>query len=106
MRSGNLDRVISLQAYQAGGVNEYGTPVEGWADFATLRAQLVQSSTDEYLRGYGEGAEKVLIFRTRFLANVSTEHRVEFDGGYFNIREIKQIGRRKGLDLRCEEVRS
>lgn len=105
MRAGNLDRTIAIESF-ASGVDDYGTPTEQWSTFATVRAQLVQASTDEYQRAYGEGANTATIFRIRWLDGVTVEHRVCYGGRYLNIREVKEIGRRKGLELRCEEVRS
>ena len=75
-------------------------------DFATVRAQIIQASTEEYLRAYGEGGNTAIIFRLRWLDGVTVAHHVSFDGKTLNIRETKEIGRRKGLELRCEEVRA
>lgn len=105
MRAGKLDRTITIQAF-TNTVDDYGTPVETWTDVATIRAQKVEASTEEYLRGYGETDATVMIFRTRWLAGVTTSMRVVYEGCNFNIKETKEIGRRKGLELRCEEVRT
>ncbi len=105
MRAGKLDRSIVIQSF-SNTVLPDGTPVESWTTVATVRAQLVQASTEEYLRGYGETDSLAVIFRIRWLAGVTTDHRVQHDGRNLNIREVKEIGRRKGLELRCEEVRA
>lgn len=106
MRAGILDREIVIQAWQAGEPDEFGTVEDIWAPFATVRAQLVQATTDEFLAAYGETDKTVVIFRVRWLDGLTTEHRVVYAGKPLNIREIKEIGRRKGMELRCEEVRS
>lgn len=105
MRAGSLDRTINVQAF-SNTVDAYGTPVEAWTDFATLRAQIVQASTDEFLAGYGESDSLVVIFRTRWHSGVTPDHRVQYEGKNLNIREIKEIGRHRGLELRCEQVRT
>lgn len=105
MRAGKLDRTIKIQTL-ASSVNDYGTPIEDWSDLATVRAQIVQQSTDEFLRTYGETDSFAAVFRIRWLADVTTDCRVSHDGKYLNIREVKEIGRRQGLELRCEEVRT
>ena len=105
MRAGKLDRSIKIQAFTST-VDEYGTPVEAWTDLATVRAQIVEASTEEYQRAYGEGGNTVVVFRIRWLAGVTTAHRVVYAGSNLNIRDVKEIGRRKGLELRCEEVRA
>lgn len=100
MRAGNLDRSITVQSFTST-VNEYGTPIETWTDVATVRAQIIQSSTEEFLTS-GATDETVIIFRTRYFAGVTTSSQVLYEGQTFNVREVKEIGRRKGLDLRCE----
>lgn len=105
MRAGQLDRVIALQQMVAA-LDDAGTPTESWTDFATIRAQKVEASTEEYLRGYGETDATVMIFRVRWLDDVNTDMRVVFDGRAFNIRETKELGRRQGLEIRCEQVRT
>lgn len=106
MRAGNLDRTITLDAFAPGPPDDYGSGSPVWSAFKTVRAQLVTMSTEEYLRAYGETAETAIVFRIRFTEGVTTEHRVGYDGRNFNIREVKEIGRRKGLELRCEELRA
>lgn len=100
MRAGKLDRSITIQSFTSA-PNEYGTPVETWADVATLRAQIIQSSTEEYLTN-GASDTTSIIFRTRFFTGVNTSSQIIYEGEAFNVREVKEIGRRRGLDLRCE----
>ncbi len=99
MRAGKLDRTITIQSF-TNTVNEYGTPIMTWNDVATLRAQIVQSSTEEFIRA-GAVDETVIIFRTRYLSGVTNADRIAYDGSTFNLKEVKEIGRRKGLELRC-----
>ena len=47
MRAGNLDRVIIIQRATTV-IGLAGTPVETWAAIATLRAQLIETTTDPY----------------------------------------------------------
>jgi SPP1 family predicted phage head-tail adaptor len=107
MRAGKLDRTITIQAWDENPEpDDYGTVTPVWVDFATLRAQIIEASTEEYQRAYGEGGNTAVVFRTRWQAGVTVGHRVVYDGKGLNIRDLKEIGRRKGLELRCEEVRS
>lgn len=101
MRAGKLDRTIRIDRYGAGEPDDYGNVPEVWTPLATLRAQLVQASTEEFIRNYGAADETVIIFRTRWLAGVTTSDRIEHEGEFFNIKETKEIGRRKGLELRA-----
>lgn len=100
MRSGKLDRTIKVQSFTST-VNDYGTPVQAWTDVATARAQIIQSSTEEFLTN-GASDETTIIFRTRYFSPIGGTSRIIFEGEEYNVREVKEIGRRKGLDLRCE----
>lgn len=108
MRAGKLDKVIEVETTVPAEPDEYGVvdPAGETVTSRTVRAQIIQASTEEYLRGYGEGENTSIVFRIRFLAGVTTDGRIKFNGEHFNIREVKEIGRRVGLDLRCEAVRS
>lgn len=100
MRAGKLDRTIQVQRF-TNTVDDFGTPVMDWTALATLRAQLIEANTEEFLRGAGATDETSAIFRTRFLAGVGTADRIHYQGGYFNIRDVKELGRREGLEIRC-----
>ncbi|SCM70028.1 putative Phage head-tail adaptor [uncultured Pleomorphomonas sp.] len=99
MRAGNLDRLVTIERF-TNTVDDFGTPVATWAEVATLRAQIVSASTEEFIRN-GAEAETVIVFRTRYLAGVTTADRIGYQGAAFNIKETTEIGRRKGLELRC-----
>jgi SPP1 family predicted phage head-tail adaptor len=100
MRGGNLDRIITIDRVTTT-VDEYGTPQEGWATVASLRAELIQSSAQEFIRAYGATTDTIAIFRTRFLDGVTTADRVTYANRSYDLKEIKEIGRREGLELRC-----
>jgi SPP1 family predicted phage head-tail adaptor len=105
MRSGSLDRIITLQAVTTA-VDDYGTPTEAWTDIAEVRAQLIQASTDERLRDYGESQVASVVFRIRWREGVSTAMRIWYGTQFYNIREVTEIGRRRALELRAELVRA
>ncbi|MGA1804442.1 phage head closure protein [Rhizobium sp. HT1-10] len=105
MRAGKLDRTIQIQRWTTDPEpDDMGTVTPGFTALATLRAQIVQASTDEYIRSAGATDETVIIFRTRWLAGVTNSDRVSYQGAFFNIKEVKEIGRREGLELRCQQV--
>ena len=102
MRAGNLDREITIQRFTTT-VDDYGTPVQTWANVATVRAQLIQASTQEYIRG-GAVDETVAVFRTWWLNGITNADRVVYNGQNLNIKETKELGRRNGLEIRCERL--
>ena len=102
MRSGKLNETITLRAVEY--VDDgYGGGSEVEADWATLRAQIIEESTEEFVRNWGLSAERLRIFRTRFIEGVSLEMKVMHRGVKYNLKQIKEIGRRRGLELRCTD---
>jgi head-tail adaptor len=103
MRAGNLDRVIYIQS-PGTGLDLYGTPTRVWTRFATMRAQVLQFATDDREGSRGNTTDTMITFRMRWLDGVTLENRVSYQGQAFVIRQIKEIGRRVGLDVVCERV--
>lgn len=98
MRSGRLRHVITIERYKST-VNEYGAPVKAWAKLATLRAQVLQASTDEFIRN-GAVDENVIVFRTRAMDGITNAERIQYRGSTYNIKELKEIEPR-GLEIRA-----
>nr|WP_196107487.1 MULTISPECIES: phage head closure protein [unclassified Ochrobactrum] len=100
MRAGKLDRLITIQraTYVDDGM---GNQTPAWAKLADLRAQIVQASTEEYIRAYGASDDTVIIFRTRYFPGVKNEDQIVYAGSEFDIKETKELGRKQGLEIRC-----
>ena len=106
MRAGLLDRVITINSVTTT-VDAFGTQIETWAAFATMRAQLLQRSTDEFmLKDFGDDTKIIVAFRTRWLDGVTLAMQVAYNGATYRITEIKEIGRREALELRCLDITS
>jgi SPP1 family predicted phage head-tail adaptor len=102
MRAGRLDSVIVIERAGAPVIDEDGIPRETWSDLMTLRAQIIQASTEEYIRSFGASDETVTVFRTRYVAGLTNADRLRFDNVIYDIKEFKEIGRGKGLEIRCK----
>jgi len=100
MRAGKLDRVVTIERATTA-IDDYGTPQSAWATFATVRAQVIQASTEEFMRGFGASSEAVTVFRIRHLDGLTLADRVSYGSRAFDLKEIKELGRREGLELRC-----
>lgn len=100
MRAGKLDRTITLERLTET-LNENRTPIPAWSTIATVRAEILQQSTNEFLTGYGEALAGTIIFRIRYLPGITTVDRVTYAGTVYDLQEIKEIGRRRGLELRA-----
>lgn len=103
MRAGNLDRIIEIQR-RTTGLDLYGTPVETWTTFATMRAQLLRNATDDRESARGHATDAVLTFRMYYFASLSLNDRLLYEGQQYEITSITEIGRRVGMDVTCERV--
>jgi SPP1 family predicted phage head-tail adaptor len=105
MRAGKLDRRIAIER-QTQTVSPAGTVSSTWQAFVTARAEIVQQSALEFLREHGEAERIALIFRIRWPSQpIVTTDRVQYQGAAYDLVEIKELGRRRGLELRCELVK-
>lgn len=100
MRAGKLDRSITIQGYTYV-VDEYGNPIYDWAPMATVRAEIIEAGSEEFIRSFGVLDQAVRVFRIRFLDGVTNGHRVLFEGVQHDIKSITEIQRRKGLEIRA-----
>lgn len=98
IRAGKLDRQITFER-ETETVAASGAVSKAWAPVATVRAELVQRGADEYLAGFGEAENGSAVFRIRYLAGITTADRVTCDGVAYDIDEIAELGRKRGLEL-------
>lgn len=102
MRLGKMVELVEIERFTST-VNEVGTPVQSWARIASLRAEKVEQSTDEFIRAFGASDEEAVIFRIHVFADLTNADRVLWRGAAFNIKQLSPIGR-TGLELRCTRV--
>jgi head-tail adaptor len=91
VRASKLDRLIEIET-AATYLDEYGTPTDTWACIASLRAELIQDAATEYL------------FRTRFIDGITTAERVAYGELQLHVKQVKEIGRRRGLEIHAFEA--
>jgi head-tail adaptor len=95
-----MDRLIIIERQGVPLLDEYGNTQQTWALLCSLRAQKVQGSTEEFIRAYGASSETIVIFRTRYVEGITVADRLIHDGQVHDIKETKEIGRRRGMELR------
>lgn len=103
MRAGKLDRIITIER-KSETVSDSGAVVTNWTPVATVRAEIVTSAASEFLTGYGEAESGTVVFRIRYIAGITTADRVTYAGKIHDLKDITEIGRRRGLELRAVAV--
>lgn len=100
LRSGAFDRVITIQQSTVT-EDDFGATQEAWTDVVTTHAQMINSSAKEFIKDFGAASVATCIFRIRYISGLTLANRVAYDGGIYLMKEIAEIGRRRGLELRC-----
>lgn len=98
MKAGTLDRRITLQAFTSSRDPITNELIEDWDDVVTVWAKVSSASGREFAAGNVPIAERRAVFTIRFRA-VSQIDRVSYDGEIWEIVDIREIGRREGLEL-------
>lgn len=100
MRASKLDRTIAIER-KTETVSPTGAVVAAWQNVATVRAEIVTQSASEFLTGFGEAENGTIVFRVRYVAGITTDDRVSYAGHVYDLKEVTEIGRRRGLELRA-----
>lgn len=95
-----MDRLVALQS-QAQGVAANGERTGSWSTYASVWAEMREISGREVIASGTDQAQKQVIFFIRYRSDVTERHRMSYDGDFYDIENIREIGRRAGLELRC-----
>ena len=101
MRAGAMDRRITLERF-AETRDEYNEPVRAWSPLATRWASYEPLSDGERFRASETAANASARFVIRWstaVADLNPRDRLVFEGKTFDIVHVKEVGRRKGLEI-------
>jgi len=102
--AGNLDRRITLQEPAHTRDPQYGSEVAGWADVATVWAQVRERVAAEVTETTQRVLQRQITVRIRYRAGVLSSWRVLLGGRVLQIQGVLEVGRRQWMDLDCQEV--
>lgn len=98
MDFGRMDRRVELHA-AAETRSDSGARVFVWSVFATVWAEVRDKPAREIdLSGRTE-AQQETVFFIRYRADVTPRQRVFYGGQSYDIQNVREIGRREGLEL-------
>jgi SPP1 family predicted phage head-tail adaptor len=103
MRAGRLDRSITIQRKSVT-LSDSGDQVVTWVDVATVPADKIENRGAERFAAQQIVGHAVKTFRIRWsqtVAEISTLHRLLFEGRNFDITDVREIGRREGIEIDC-----
>lgn len=87
MKAGKLRHFITVQRKSLT-VDDFGGPVEAWADLATQWALVEPLQGRELVNAQTVNAETTIRITVRYLANVKPDDRIIFDGKFYNLQSV------------------
>jgi SPP1 family predicted phage head-tail adaptor len=93
-----MDRRISIEHYTTV-PDDYGNDVPTWAEMVNVWAAVQQESGREFIQAAAVTPERRVVFRIRWMEGITTAHRVNYGGRQHNIHEVRELGRREGIEL-------
>lgn len=100
LAAGSLFHTVTIERETKTRTPSRGT-VSAWTEIATTRAEVVKSSSADFLTGFGTAQQGTIIFRIRWRDGLTGAERIVFNGRAYQIKEIADIGRRVGLEIRA-----
>ena len=74
-----------------------------WTKLAAVKAELAESAIrDERVADLGQVSREALLFRTRWLDDVTLSDQLIYAGAEYRITKIAEIGIRRGLEITAE----
>ena len=97
---GTLDRRVTIQTRSIS-TDAYGSPIEAWADTATVWAGVDYPKTGSLEQFYDAVniATTSVTFTIRYRAVSLSENRVKYNGEEYDIERVGEIGRRNFTTL-------
>lgn len=105
MRSGQMDRRITLRRRTLGPQEAAGDQAETFVEYATVWARKIEVSGREVFQAQTKDAETAVRFEIRWRSGVAATDRLTCEGvDYQLVAPPAEIGRREGLTLFARAV--
>lgn len=105
IRAGELDRRISVEHRTLVRDPDTNETIATWVQIASVRAAVRQASGREFLAGSAVIGERRAVFVIRWRGDITaTDTRVIYGDGTYDLDDVREIGRREGLELHGKAV--
>lgn len=103
MIGGVLDRRITIQS-KSETIATNGQRTLTWATFLTVWSNPVQKDGKEQISDGNRSTNRMVNFRVRYNSTITNEMRILWDGDYYRIEDIKELGRQDGLIIMATKL--
>lgn len=105
LRAGDLDRRVNLLREVRTPHPDTGELIASFTPYANaVPARVVRSPGREFLAGAQVVSERRAVFVIRWRSDVVVTDRVEFEGVQWNVVDVRELGRRVGLEVQAEFI--
>jgi len=98
MKAGKLDKTITIETASTT-ADSFGEPIESWSTLATVPATVLSDRGSERFQNQQVIGTAVKTFRIRWRSDVTVKNRIVYDSRNWDIRDVREIGRREGLEI-------
>ncbi|RWP80460.1 phage head closure protein [Mesorhizobium sp.] len=104
MRIGTMNRRLAILRRVQTGTDALNAPVLEWQPWRTVWAEKIHKKEDEQFSAdlHQRYAVHRVIFRTRYLADLSEVDRLECEGATYDIKGVRELGFREGTEITAE----
>lgn len=105
MKAGDFDRRVALYSRTVS-QDGNGQAIEAFALVDTVWGQRVypRIAGQEVFAGQQVNSQAFALIRIRYRSDIATIWRVVAEGITYNVVSVAEIGRKSGIELRCEQV--
>ncbi|MCK6475326.1 MAG: phage head closure protein [Phycisphaerales bacterium] len=101
VRTGELDRRITIEQPTTVGYDAAGGPTVEWASFTTLWAKREPMSGSEQFGADQRYARQAAVFTVRHIPGITPAMRVVCEGQIYQIDDVAELDRRQFIRLTC-----
>lgn len=103
---GKLDRLITIQEATDTQGSDYGDNTKSWATWKSPWANVKHFSGGEKQEARQIYAEVKTRFQIRWVSGLSPKMRISYDGRYYDIYEIEEVGRRQRWNIWARAIQT
>nr|WP_245317824.1 phage head closure protein [Ensifer sp. 1H6] len=96
-----MDRRVKILRLQEIGRNELNEALMDWVAVATVWAQARPNRGDERFEAQQLTGSATMTFHIRYRRELTIEDRISYDGRTWDIRDIRELGRRVVSEFDC-----
>jgi len=100
VKAGTLNRRITIQQATTS-ADGYGEPIASWSSLAEVWAEVLPLTVNERFQAQQINPEATVKMRLRHRDDVTIHMRVLYEGVYYDIQGVTEIGFHEGLELLC-----